>query len=109
MYIISGAYGEGGSTTNGGLQASINNGRVVVPAKLWKVIVVLSNGSNDLNRVTTSTRVISVVMPNLETVNSDWKTYRNSVDFIEQETGYEILSNVPSGIQNIIESRIDNQ
>ena len=109
LYIISGAYGEGGSTTNGGLQTSINNGRVVVPAKVWKVIVVLSNGSNDLNRVNANTRVISVVMPNIETVNADWKTYRNSVDFIEQETGYDLLSNVTTGIQNIIESRIDNQ
>jgi endonuclease G len=109
LYIISGAYGEGGSTSTGGLQTSINNGRVVVPAKVWKVIVVLSNGSNDLNRVNANTRVISVVMPNIETVNADWKTYRNSVDFIEQETGYEILSNVPTGIQNSIESRIDNQ
>jgi endonuclease G len=48
-------------------------------------------------------------MPNVETVNADWRTYRNSVDFIEQETGYELLSNVATGIQNTIESRVDNQ
>lgn len=108
LYIISGAYGEGGTTTTGGLAGTIDNGRVVVPANLWKVVVVLVNGSNDLNRVNTSTRVISVVMPNNDNVNSDWKTYRTSVDFIEQETGYDILSKVPTGIQNVIESRIDN-
>lgn len=108
LYIISGAYGEGGTTTTGGLATTIDNGRVVVPANVWKVVVVLANGSNDLNRVNTSTRVISVVMPNNDNLNADWKTYRTSVDFIEQETGYDILSKVPTGIQNVIESRIDN-
>lgn len=107
LYIISGAYGEGG-TTAGGLTASIDNGRVVVPANVWKVVVVLSNGSNDLNRVNTATRVISVVMPNNDNTNNDWKTYRTSVDFIEQETGYDLLSKVAVGIQNTIEARIDN-
>jgi len=108
LYIISGAYGEGGTTTTGGLATSIDNGRVVVPANVWKVVVVLANGSNDLNRVNTSTRVISVVMPNNDNLNTDWKTYRTSVDFIEQETGYDILSKVSTAIQNTIEARIDN-
>ena len=108
LYIISGAYGEGGTTTSGGLATSIDNSRVVVPANVWKVVVVLSNGSNDLSRVNSSTRVISVVMPNNDNVNSDWKTYRTSVDFIEQETGYDILSKVSTSIQNSIEARIDN-
>ena len=108
LYIISGAYGEGGTTTTGGLATSIDNGRVTVPASLWKVIVVLQDGANDLNRVGNSTRVISVVMPNNDNVNSDWKTYRTSVDFIEQETGFDILSKVPINIQNVIEARIDN-
>jgi len=108
VYIISGAYGEGGSTTSGGLATSIDNGRVVVPAYLWKTIVVLTDGSNDLNRVNNSTRVISVVVPNTDAVNSDWKTYRVSVDFIEQETGFDLLSRVSTSIQNVIEARIDN-
>ena len=108
LYIISGAYGEGGSTTANGLTTSIDNGRIVVPANVWKVVVVLSNGSNDLSRVNTSTRVISVIMPNDDSVNSDWKTYRTSVDFIEQTTGYDILSKVSTATQNIIEARIDN-
>ncbi len=108
LYIIAGSYGEGGTTTSGGLSTIIDNGRITVPSTLWKVIVVLPNGSNDLNRVTTNTRVISIVIPNNDNVNSDWKTYRTSVDFIEQETGYDILSKVSVGTQSVIESRIDN-
>jgi endonuclease G len=108
VYIISGAFGEGGSTTSGGLATSIDNGRIVVPSYVWKTIVVLTDGSNDLNRVNNSTRVISVVIPNTDAVNSDWKTYRTSVDFIEQETGFDLLSKVSTAIQNTIEARIDN-
>jgi len=108
LYIISGAYGEGGATAAGGLATSIDNGRVIVPAYLWKVIVVLTDGSNDLNRVGNATRVISIVVPNNDAVNSDWRIYRNSVDFIEQETGFDVLSKVPVNIQNVIEARIDN-
>jgi endonuclease G len=40
-------------------------------------------------------------------VNADWKTYRVSVDFLEQETGYDLLSNVPVNIQSIIEAQVD--
>jgi len=109
LYIIAGAYGEGGSTSTSGLTTAIDNGRVTVPAKVWKVIVVLPNGSNDLNRVSTSTRVISVIMPNTDGLSSDWRQFRTSVDMIEQETGYDILSKVSTGIQGTIESRIDNQ
>ncbi len=107
LYVIAGNYGEGGIAT-GGLTNTIDNGRVTVPAMLWKVIVVLPNGSNDLARVTNSTRVISILIPNINTVNSDWRTYRTSVDMIESETGYDLLSTVNSAIQNVIEARVDN-
>ncbi len=108
LYIIAGNYGEGGVAAVSGLTTSIDNSRVTVPAMLWKVMVVIPNGSNDLNRVTANTRVISVLIPNINTVNSDWRTYRTSVDFIEQETGYDILSALPTQIQNIVEARVDN-
>lgn len=108
LYIVSGAYGEGGTTTTGGLATTIDNGRVVVPAILWKVIVVLPDGANDLNRVGNTTRVIGVVMENNDNIGNDWKLYRTSVDFIEQETGYNILSNLSTSLQNTLESRVDN-
>ena len=31
------------------------------------------------------------------------------VDFIEQETGYDVLSKVSTAIQSVIEARVDNQ
>ncbi|MFL0246855.1 DNA/RNA non-specific endonuclease [Candidatus Clostridium stratigraminis] len=107
LYIISGGYGSGGTGSNG-YKTTVGNG-VVVPAKTWKIIVVLPNGNNDVSRVTTSTRVIAVLMPNDQTCNSQaWGYYRTSVDNIESLTGYDFLSSVPSSIQNTLETKVDN-
>jgi len=100
LYIISGGQG---------LRFFIANGHVAVPAQTWKVIVVLPVGSNDVSRVTTSTRTIAVVIPNSGTINSDWRTYRVSVDQVEAITGFDFFSNVSSGIQAVIEGQVDNQ
>jgi endonuclease G len=108
VFVIMGSYGTGGTGSNGTVN-TINNGNVTVPNRIWKVIVVMANGSNDLSRVTTSTRVIAVNTPNINTTNSDWKTYRTSVDAIESATGYNLLSNVSSSIQSVIEAQVDNQ
>ena len=106
LYIISGGYGTGGTGSNG-YMTTVGNG-VVVPAKTWKIIVVLSNGNNDINRITTQTRVIAVLMPNNQTCNSQpWGNYRVTVDSIEALTGYDFLSSVPASIQNIIEASTD--
>jgi endonuclease G, mitochondrial len=107
LYIISGPYGQGGTGSNG-FANTIGIG-IVVPAKTWKIIVVLSNGNSDLGRINTSTRVMAVLMPNDQTVSSQpWGNYRVSVDSIESLTGYDFLSNVPANIQNIIEAKVDN-
>jgi endonuclease G len=49
------------------------------------------------------------VIPNSGTINSDWRTYRVSVDQVEAITGFDFFSNVPAGIQAVIEGRVDNQ
>jgi endonuclease G, mitochondrial len=100
LYIISGGHG---------LQYFIANGRVAVPAQTWKVIIVLPNGTNDVARVNTGTRTIAVVVPNSGTINRDWRSYRVSVDQVEAITGFDFFSNVSTGMQAVIEGRIDDQ
>jgi endonuclease G len=100
LYIVSGGQG---------LQYFIANGHVAVPANTWKVIIVLPVGSNDVSRVTASTRTIAVVIPNSGSIGTDWKAYRVSVDQVEAITGYDFFSNVPTLIQNVIEANVDNQ
>ncbi len=108
VYIICGSYGTGGTGSAGGVTNTIDNGKVTVPAHIWKVMVVLPAGNNDLSRITTTTRVIAINTPNNNNINSDWKIYRTSVDAIESATGYDLLSNVPAAIQNAIEAKVDN-
>jgi endonuclease G, mitochondrial len=107
-FIIMGSYGVGGTGANG-YATTVNSGNVVVPSNIWKVVVLLSNGNNDLSRIDTTTRVIAVNTPNNNSVSSDWKTYRTSVDAIETATGYNLLSNVSTSVQSVIEARVDNQ
>jgi endonuclease G len=108
LYVISGAYGSGGTGSNGGTTTTINSGRVTVPARLWKIIVVLPVGTGDAARVTSSTRVIAINVPNTQTSNnSTWGTYRTSVDAIETATGYNFLSAVPAAVQSVLEATTD--
>lgn len=107
IYIVAGTYGKGGTGDNGQATAI---GSVTVPSALWKVILVLPIGSNDVQRVTANTRVIAVWMPNNNEVGANkWSDYRVSVDEIEKRTGLDFFSKVPIEIQNSIEQKTDLQ
>ena len=99
VYVIAGPYGNAGT---------INNGHVVVPTYTWKVIIVLDSGSNDVTRVTNSTRTIAVWVPNEDDINNDWKTYRVSVDYVESMTGFDFFANVTDSVENTIEAVTDS-
>lgn len=106
VYIIMGSYGTGG-TGSAGTKSTIDAGRITVPNKIWKVLVVIPQGTNDLARVTTSTRVIAINTSNTNSISSSWGTYRTTVDAIEAATGYNLLSNLSSALQSTLESRVD--
>lgn len=108
VYVVMGCYGVGG-TGIAGTKQTIDAGRVTVPAQIWKVLVVLAEGNDDLNRITTSTRAIAINTPNINSVNPAWGNYRTSVDVIEKEIGNDLLSAIPDNIQQEIEGKIDNR
>lgn len=106
-YVIAGTWGTGG-TGDKDLTNTLANGKLTVPAVLWKVIVVLPNGTNDIQRINTQTRIIAVWMPNTNDVGAKkWAGYRISVDEIEARTGLDLLSAIPVEIQCLIEPSID--
>jgi endonuclease G len=98
-----------GGVGNNGAANTIANGHVTVPNSTWKVVIVLPSGTNDVSRVTTSTRTIAVIVPNRNDVSSDWRTYRVSVDQVEALTGFDFFSNVEDSVENAIEGTVDNQ
>ena len=79
-----------------------------MPARCWKVVVILPAGTDDAVRVTAGTRVIAIDTPNDNSVSTSWGTYRTSVDAIETATGLDILSAVSTAVQQTVEARVDN-
>lgn len=107
LYIITGNYGVGGTSTKG-YREKLAGGKITVPRNLWKIIVVLPKGENDLSRIDENTRVIAVDMPNKDSIGDDnWADYRVSVNEIEALTGYDLLSKLSKSLQTVLEARVD--
>jgi len=110
VYIIMGSYGRGGTGANG-FQQTLDQGRVTVPARIWKVMVILPEGDNDLQRLATdpNVRVLAIDTPNdNNTVNPDWRQYLTSVDKIEAATGLDLLSALPRDAQARLQKLVDS-
>jgi endonuclease G len=107
LYIIAGGSGSGGVGNNGSA-STIDNGNITVPAYVWKTILVIPTGTDDLDRIGERTRIISVLIPNDNSVSNNWRNYRVSVDELETLTGFDFFSRVPQNIQDVIEAAVDN-
>ncbi len=107
LYIVGGSSGFGGIGSNGA--RSVLNNNVVVPATVWKVVLVLDRPGIQPKDVTASvSRTIAIVVPNQQGVKSKpWKEYLTSVDEVEKLTGYDFFRNVPESVQTIIEATVD--
>ncbi len=112
LYIITGVAGQGG-VGNRGFKRSIDSNRhtgIAVPERFWKIILVLPEGENDLERITASTRVIAVDMPNDQDADTRlWSAYRVSVDQLERTTDYDFFSRLAIDLQNSLESKVDQE
>ena len=105
LHIVCGTHGVGGEGKLGRMDA-INKGKihVAVPAKTWKVIMVLPKGSATPNA---RTRMIAVVVPNDQSVKDDWGKYRVSVNEVERLTGYRFFPGVEAEIGTAIKTVVD--
>ena len=102
IYIIAGGQGS---------VERIAGGKVNVPSVCWKILVVLPRGSNDLTRISSSTRVIAVSMPNRdrqEIADSRWAQWITSVEQLEKTTGYDFFSALPDNIERVLEKQVDS-
>jgi endonuclease G len=105
LYIACGPHRTGG-TGKDGHKEEIGKGRVevAVPAKLWKVILVLPSEDAEPRK---NTRVIAVIMPNDQTVGFDWSKYRVAVKDVEKLTGYTFFPNVPEELAAALKGKVD--
>ncbi|MSU80341.1 MAG: DNA/RNA non-specific endonuclease [Gemmataceae bacterium] len=107
LHIVCGPYGVGGESKNGFMK-SIDKGKihVTVPAKTWKVILVLAQGRTtpDLR-----TRPIAVIVPNDQSVGEDWSKYRVSIREVEKLTGYRFFPRLNKEVATAIMDRVDDE
>ena len=105
VYIIMGSYGKGGIGSNG-FAETINNGKVTVPKRVWKIAIILPKGNGDLARTNADTRILAIDTPNENTLDTDWKKYITTVDAIEKATGYDLLSKLSTDLQKKIQAKL---
>lgn len=107
-YVIMGSYGRGGTGKNGPAQ-TLDQGRVTVPAHIWKVVVFLPEGNNDLQRIIAGqARVVAIDTPNDNSISPQWNQYLTSVDAIEAASGLDILSALPPDTQAQLQKVVDS-
>lgn len=98
LFVVAGGIFHSNKTLN-------DAGKVVIPDSCFKIIVVLDKGQT-LANVTSSTKVIAVVMPNIAGVRNDaYSKYLTTVDKIEASTGYDFLNEISDSIEESIESK----
>ncbi len=95
-YVIMGSYGSA---------ATIASGHVVVPTNIWKVVLLLPNGDNDISRIDANSKVIAINTPNTTNVSQNWEDFSVSVDDIEKATGYDLLTSLSTTLQNVLEAK----
>ena len=105
LYICCGPNGVGG-TGKVGFKEHIGKGAVTVtvPAKIWKVILVLPSEDAEPRK---NTRAIAVIMPNDQTVDFNWTQYRVSVREVEKLTGFKFFPNIPAEVAAEIKRDVD--
>ncbi|HET7229157.1 MAG TPA: PKD domain-containing protein [Longimicrobium sp.] len=92
-----------------------NEGKVAIPDYTWKVAVIMDGGKGlaDVHSAG-DLQVIAIKMPNLTSVggpassvgirNNPWEQYQVTVNQIENETGYDLLSALPNNIEVLVEA-----
>jgi len=84
--------------------------RVLIPQYVWKIVVVVPSGSGSaLSRITAATRVITLKIPNSNSVSSPWQNYVTSAAQIQADTGLAFFTALPPDIAAILRNKVDGQ
>ena len=115
LYIFAGGYGTGGIGNRGYFEKIIINPKndndenkkytLNVPEFCWKIILVLSNGNDDLNRIDENTKIICVSMPNQMEIQKtgSWEQFECSVNYIEEITHFDFFELLDDDLEEFLE------
>jgi endonuclease G, mitochondrial len=105
LQIVCGPAGVGGEGVKGHAK-EIGHGKrqITVPAKVWKVVLVLPREDAEPRK---NTRVIAVILPNDESVDFHWAKYRVTTRAVEKLAGYRFFTNVPEEVAEALRDHLD--
>jgi DNA/RNA endonuclease G (NUC1) len=109
IYVVAGPAGSGGSGSVGGRTTTLAGDHVTVPASTWKVALVIPAGAgDDTSRVSCTTQVIAVIMPNVQGIrNTPWQNYLTTANAIEALTGYHFFTSLSPSLQQCVKSSVN--
>jgi uncharacterized repeat protein (TIGR01451 family) len=89
----------------------LNNNHVTIPGYTWKIVVVVPSGAGTAtNRISPTTQVIALRIPNTDTVAYDaWQDYRTNVVAVESDTGFTFFTALSSNLATVLRNKIDGQ
>jgi endonuclease G len=107
LYVSAGPAGRGGTGSDGPrtyLRGA--KGRIVVPKSCWKVVLAVPAGTADPGKVTAAeARVFSVIMPNVQGLDTDWRSFAVPAKDVEELTGFSFFSNLPPAVAEDLRAR----
>jgi DNA/RNA endonuclease G (NUC1) len=76
----------------------------VVPAKVWKTVLVLPRVDAEPTR---ASRTIAIIMPNDQSVDYDWAKYRCPAAEVEKLTGLKFWPALPEDLAKDLKAKTD--
>lgn len=85
------------------------SGEAAIPGYTWKIVAVVPPGSGTaLSRITNTTRVIALKIPNISGIYSNpWSMYVTSVNQLETDTGFSFFTALSSGTAEVLKAKVD--
>jgi len=88
-----------------------SNSHVAIPSYTWKVVVVVPAGTGTAtNRITPTTAVLALKIPNTEAVAYDpWQNYVTNAVAIEQATSLTFFTALPPNLATVLRNKVNGQ
>jgi endonuclease G len=90
---------------------TIPSGKAYIPDYTWKIAVIVptNNATTALSRITISTRVIALKIPNNDSATNAWTNYVVSVNQLQVDTGFTFFTALAPDIATVLRNKVDGQ
>lgn len=92
-----------------GTNRTTSTGNLLIASNTWKIIVAVPLGvGTTLSRITNSTRVIAVNIPNIQGIRTTpWQNYLTSVNELQTNTGFTFFTTLNPNLAAVLRAKVD--